>query len=1521
MDGVRTKNPFALVYVNVQDKERGFEVTRGFSLQGNDSRGTGRGGGAISCYGGDTVYLARNLRLYQSKSSIALFFIFYFLFFFCYFRSESPSSANFLLDRDEGKTPPKKNKNETLPNCQTPPDQTPKDNTGFRTPTNTTPKKSSRGRTPTTDSSPEKKSAAEDTLTRVLRRRSSPATREDRMVESRQSRSSPRQSNSSNENESKAGDSARGKGLKEKRLSSEKTSDESSVKRTTRAKTRSTSPSPVTECSRRGDSSPSQEELIGQSTKTKLAEGKQKSLTQNAEKKRADVRARARQQDSSDESSGKENHDPESTAVEDNVTRSGLRSGAARVTQQLEEKSTEKNDSVESQVDTQKEPEENVQIESPKKTSLRSATIANLGEKGDRDDFREAAANIQDQPEQNSEMESPKRTRFRSAPEANLSEQCTENDARVLKSREDNVQEESKQDVEMESPKRKSLRSASKANPLEHCSETEDLIATRDTNVQKEPDQDVEMESPKRKSLRSAVKTNLPELSSENKDCGAEPQKGNKQEDSNQDSLVESSKRASLRSATRENVSEAQVQEKPEQDIEMESPKRKTLRSATKGNIPEPCCEGSSESKNLDSPKTEERKKRMRNSPVAKRPLDDSASTRGLKDNKTDLGDQQETMDTVQQDEAVRLTRSRVQFAPTSTTQSYNVSDVTEKRKSDVSSLFRNSTEEEHVERKVRSHNHSVGTAKRESQKSTFLSGANAGEVAKAADEHDAKQSSKCFSCGPDAVPEVKIKLSDCRQLCLTRARPVLETESDDSETESIQLSSGETLSKRSFSDNALSHGKDDNDNVSSTSTLEYCPSPASSEKSGLSDETESNRRYSLRKRSEHEDQDTCPRKTRSKNKIPDEDSKKGKQDRPERRRTVSSAYTNVKVKSRSPKKRSQSVTSPKKKAPVKRVKSARGMKSPLKKSPQGKTRTPEDPRSDSDSSTFSGSPQSGPISETKSTRASKAHSAVCNLEKSAEVDTEDAKETSLLSVGVVSVGDISTIAVCGSPPRLRPAQYTMTGKDTSLSGMKLLDGSPRIKKDFHSVSFLNKHRKQRAGIARLFESDDEEEDFIGFNVPQFDRSFSSEGDLSYKIDSILESMKGDDSHCIIEDDENTTVHEYEEVIMTENIGYETETDIERTEIANEGQCSEKVVEEDQVIKQVEATRMTRKRKSNQIDTVEVRRSIWFESQGELRSTAESEDVDDGDDGDDDEDFDEDDDVFSTVADSTDGEDEDEVASPFSISSWGRKRKSEDLQAPEIERPTKRRKSHEVTDTNHSSQSSKAETPIKSGANQEIRSQTDNKYQKSTSFMSRIDELQKSEQSEKDQYLSAKDSFSFCDSEEPVFLTIEERVKLRRIKNNSKNEQDNSQSLRQTKDHRKVDKRELAAKGKTDERLPTLKPLRKRTLKLLKPLTQVSPIRSSSRLSRTHSTPSPNPSALATPSGKPRRATWIYDASEFTSPPSAAPRYGGNRVPCSTPASTFPSSKRTLRPLRQSKMAEGSSQRKSRQRDVYAFDE
>ena len=1182
------------------------------------------------------------------------------------------------------------------------------------------------------------------------------------------------------------------------------------------------------------------------------------------------------------------------------------------------------------ETNVQTEGNQGLQMESSKKSSLRSATTLTPPEKCSKseDCVKSCEYNVQKQSEQDIEMEIPTSTSVRSSTKEKLSELRRGND-NLVKPR----KEESKQDIHMESPKRRSLRSAAKET-LQGCSgEKRDCFESFGSNVQEELKQDIQMKSPIRNSRRSAVKETLEGCYGENKDC-VQSLVPNVQDELMQDIEMKSPIRNGLRSAVKETLLGCygenkdcveslvpSVQDEVKQDIQMESPKRACLRSSTRENLSERRSVESAP-KTPESPQMKEqnleRKKQTNSSPKTTKQLSDEFnSAKVTNSSETSPGNQQRTIETVQTESVARITRSRAQSSPASTVKLCDNADTTDKTKSMIScSSTQESVEQEHMERRVESLDRPVSCATCESQKNIASSKASALEATKTKNKQDTNQSSGQFSRGSKVVPEVEIKLPDCRQLCVIRKRPLLETESDESETESIQLSSGETLLRQCASENAFSDGKEDD--ISSTPTLEYCPSPVSSEKSGYSDEAPLARKYSLRKREDQDDHDSCPGKgTRSQSKIPDVYSKTGDRVESRQRTAISSPFTSVKAKRKSSNQRSQSVASPKKKTPEEKTKDSGRKKGTSNNSPRGKALKLKDPISESDSSTSSESPRSGPIQKTRNTRVSTVHSAVRNLQEETAEDKEEEKDSLLLSDSVLSIGDISTTAVRGSPHHL----------SASLAGIKLLNGSPRIKKDFHSATFLDKHRKERSGVTRLFESDEEEEeeDFIGFNVPHFDRSFSSEGDLSCKINSIVESMDGEASQTTLEDEENITVHEApsceEEIGMRENIECEIEMATGK-DIIWAGEKGKLGFGEDEEIRQADDTRIGRKRKSSQIENSDVKRSNWSESQSERRSTTVSSSVVDNDD--DDDDFDEDDDVFSTVADSSDGEgEEDIVASPFSISSWGRKRKSEDLQPPDVERPTKRRKSQKGTAIDHtceSSQSSRAETPLKRGAGQDMETQKEN--EKPTSFTSRLDEFREDNQGKRAQSSSSvQDSDSFYDSDVSVYETIEERVKLRRIKNSSKKEHENSQSLPRNQAHRKDDSRELAATGKTEGRLPPLKPLRKRTFEPLKPLKHVSPVRSSSRLSRSNSTPSSNPLPLATPSGRSRRGTWIYDVNEFTSPPSAAPRFGGKPVTCSTPASTIPSSKRILRPLKHDKMAEDSMLRKSRQRDVFAFDE
>lgn len=777
---------------------------------------------------------------------------------------------------------------------------------------------------------------------------------------------------------------------------------------------------------------------------------------------------------------------------------------------------------------------------------------------------------------------------------------------------------------------------------------------------------------------------------------------------------------------------------------------------------------------------------------------------------------------------------------------------------------------------------------------------------------------------------------------------------------------------------------------VSSTPTLNHCPSSPSSEKSGYSEERAG---YSLRRRAEQqqEEEPNIIRRTRSNYKIPDEKTKKDS-----RRKTVTSPFTNVK--SRSPKQRCQPVKSFKNNTPErKNYKNSKEMESPLKTAPCGKVPKLKDPASESDSNTLSGSPRSGPVCETRSTRAS-TRSAVRNL-KEADLDNvstpfedvEDAKEASALSDTTVSLGDVSTTAICGTPRHLNPADCIVTSDFrkrgiTSLSGTDLSE-----EQKFPSAGFLSKVRETNDGVDPLFDSDNEDEDFYGFNVPQFDGSFSSEGDLSFKINSLVESMNhGDTSQDTIDDVENITLQEDHADVIRENVQEKSKTDTETNKEISKN-CDETKIAE-----------ATRKRKSESpiaSAAAEFKRTK-SDSQNEGGNLSDSYKnffsvIDDRDIEGGNYDVDEDDDVFSTVSGSTDGEEgEEEVGSPFSIISWSQKRKSEHL--AEVDRPTKRLRSVEqgTEQMVTSSLSSTSETFLKSGTDPEIQTLEENREEstplksgaargigehrenreESTSFTSRLDEiLNEKMRNRVHSFSSVEDSCEFYDSDEPVYQTLEERVKLRRLRNLSRKARENSSSSAQNQDNNTQKSHvKPTASAATKQEVPRkvvlpLKPLKhvspvpassKKVALLLKPLEHVSPfpassrkavlplkqvlpehassisassrkgklplkllkhilpIPTSSRLHRANSSPSSSQSPLATPSGKPRRPTWIYDVSEFASPPSEVRSVGRKRVACSTPVSANPS-KHSLRLRRSSEMES----RNSRQTDAYVFDE
>ena len=972
------------------------------------------------------------------------------------------------------------------------------------------------------------------------------------------------------------------------------------------------------------------------------------------------------------------------------------------------------------------------------------------------------------------------------------------------------------------------------------------------------------------------------------------------------------------------------VEAESEHELTKGSPRRASLRSVSKSS---PAEEGAEEGTRPDRIM----RSQTQSSPTtAKQSSEKSTNVSEKKASEVSSNDQV-TLETESVENVTRLTRSRIQSSPAPTAQACdNVGHATA---CDASSpVAQESAEEVEHESQVQKRRVSprLGSAKCE------MDTAPSQENEEAVRDETTSQSSRSFSC------DVKVKLSDCRRICVDLKRPVLERESNDSETESIQLSSGENVAPPKEASPHKTSSEVEDEEISSTPTLSHCPSSPSSVKSGYSNERPS---YSLRKRvDQQEEEASVRRRTRSNYRIPDEESAKGS-----RRKTVTSPFTSVKPKS--PKQRSQSVKNQTNDSPERKIhKNTRGGKSPLtsKTTPRRKAPRLKDPASESDSSSFSGSPRSGSVRETRSMRALTS-TAIRSLEK-ADLDSISlplgAKDNSTLSQSTVSLGDVSTTAICGTPRHRFSEDFNLVD-DFPESKEKYLSET-RLSNDqkFQSAHFLGKDH-QTNGVDRLFDSEDENEDFYGFNVPQFDRSNSSEGDLSFKINSIVESIDcGETSQDTVDDVENTTLEEIQEDDNEdESVQEKAKPTTGGRELRKAEQLDGKMSEKCKETKQTEAVRNTRKRKSVcDIESVaaETKRAK-SECQDEGRRFSVSYTIDSlGYDRDSDDDVDEDDDVFSTVSGSTDGEEE-EVGSPFSVTSWRQKRKSEDLES-EVDRPSKRRKSHEqwgeqmATDT--SSQSTKSGTPLKSRANRRIIERSGNR-EALPSTTSKLDEiLSESQRIRVPSFSSVEGSSEFYYSDEPVVQTLEERVKLRRKRKMSQKAHENlsSSALSQDsnvqesgKETSSVTKREILRKSvlplqplkhvspnpaESKKTILPLKPLKhvsisrtssKKALLPLKPLQHVSPIRASARLNRVNSSPSFTQSPLATPSGKPRRPTWIYDVSEFASPPSEAPGFGGKRITCSTPMPL----KHSLRSERSGKMTS----RKSRQRDAFAFDE
>ena len=954
--------------------------------------------------------------------------------------------------------------------------------------------------------------------------------------------------------------------------------------------------------------------------------------------------------------------------------------------------------------------------------------------------------------------------------------------------------------------------------------------------------------------------------------------------------------------------SQTAVEEKHEHELGKVSPRRASLRLAAKASpvkevknseLPEADEGTSTAGKSLER---SERSVTQSSRTIAKQPSGDSFSISKKRGRRVSFISQQVTMETEQEEHVTRLTRSRVHSAPVSTLQPCdNVGDMTA---SDAPSL---DTQESTGEQEQEFHKE-----KRRGDPQLHAAAYNVGSPSFRENKGEAaRNDTTSFS------HKVKVRLSDCRRMCVDRKRPVLERESDESETESIHLSAEENSSpSKDGSSNKISPEEED-DGISSTPTISHCPSSPSSDKSGHSYETG---KYSFRRRSQQEEEPSVGRRTRSNYKIPDDESKNTN-----RRESVPSPYTNVK--DRSPKQRCQSVRSRSNNTPEgKKRKTGLEMKSPLKITPRRKDTRLKDPGSESDCSAFSGSPSSGSTRETRSI-CTDLDCALTLLD-----NNNNAKAPSVLSESIISLGDVSTVAVCGTPGPVEPADCVLLGscserQELTLSGTKV---SNELK--FQSAGCS----ANCDGINHLFDSDGEDEDFYGFHVPHFDGSFSSEGDLSYKISSIVESINcGGASQDSVDDLHDTTlqeVHEDEhEAEISKSVSEKTKITTGGRKVNKEEKVHEETPDKCKESKKGENGKNTAKRKSvSQImsGTTEAKKAR-YSSYDEVHTSLSSATGDGG--GDDDED----DDVFSSVSDSSDGE-EDDVGSPFSITSWRQKRKSEDLQL-EVDRPTKRQRSHGqwsgqmVTDT--SSPSSKCGTPRKSGTGLGISERNEIREEIS----------EEKSRNRVSSFSSIEGSCEFYHSEEPVFQTLEERVKLRHKRSISRKALENSsistenQANSASKPSAKqaasaMKKAALASKPSKHVSPPQvaskkavlpLEPLKdisakrrnssRKTVLPLKPSIYSCPIRTSARQNRANSSPSFRQSPFVTPSGKPRRPTWIYDAAEFSSPPSDIPSFGGNRVTCSTRAS----SKHSLRSQRSDKVASW----RLKEKDVFAFDE
>lgn len=1360
---------------------------------------------------------------------------------------------------NENKTPTKHNTPDISPDSQTPADHTPDKKNECYTPTNPSPRNTNRCQTFTNHSSPEKKSSDDDTPARVLR--SGSAKSDTSIAEKRSSRSSPRTTNALKEKKNEELCTTEQKFVKTKGLNLDKSGNKSPKKRARPAKTPSTLSSPVAGRSNSDEPASGVQEEQNSHVPAKTTLKKKSPNRENqADAAEACLKTQTRQSDSSGDSSSKENQDPdapvdysvETADYEEHMGRSMLRSKTILDDHQLHlnEDYVEHESRVEAKTVEEGELNQDVEMACSKKSSLRSATKLSPAH-----ELTNISLPATDEEITNAEAQ-------KQSPEipsgCSAEKMSPTRELRNLKSPTE-MEEGNSLELEKGSPRRRSLRSALKVSPAGKLKSSESL-------KEKEKHQ-------------SPIKD----------DCGQEREKSRTETLSSFSKMSPAKDLKITESPTREEERSAEV-------VEKGSLRRSSLRSDTKF-------------RPFDGLKSPKSPKSVEETSVVEENLQRTTRSRTQFSSKTSsqsLGDS--TILSTTKASKMSLNDSTVEntFSSTQMTDGSNFAEITE---SSVSSQVAEvSTDKEKPAFNADKRQTNPRIQENVSARDTFpLRG---GKTVAYKSQSDS-QSPQFRSCGPEVVTHVKVQLQDCRRMCVGRNRPVLERQSDESETESIQWSSEENYSQtKDMPNNGTSSGEE-GEEISSTPTLDPCPSSPSSEKSGYSDERGG---YSLRKRAERQQEEKTgvTRRTRSNYKISSEELQKAGTVARERRKTVPFPYTSVRTKSS--KQRCNSLRTLGNSTPEKKkVKKSKAIKSPLNESPHRKVPRKE-PSSESESNASSESPRSGPIREARDRLTPLA---VCNL-STASFNRENTEALSLLSETTASFGNLSTVAICGTPRHSNPADLKRVGHCPK-TGETLLSETELLKQEgSQSATFLDKDRPMEPKFSRLFDSDDDREDFYGFHVPQFDRSFSSEGDLSYKINSIVESMSQvDEGQGTIDDVENVTIQKDDtETEISENEQENGAKTIDEREIIRQERIYEKVVEPR--TSKVYERKVTRKRKS--VSPIE---SVFADVeliQSYSRSAGQRVGGFSADDSSFVEDVDEDDDVFSAVSDSSEGE-EDEVSSPLSITSWRKKRKSEDLQ-PEIDRPAKRRRPQErwseLSLAESSVRSSMSETPVKSKPGvRQIRKKIGNKQP--SGLKSKLDEML--EKGNKKRVKSLSSISEFYDIDEPVFQTLEERVKLRRLRKISRKARESSSSSEQNQNIDTPRKSEAKTKPSTPKQDTSQKEVMR--LQTASPRTDnsskaksVAPLRSSSRLNRAKSSSGVSESPLTALSGKPRRSTWIDDLSAFASPPLELPGVGRKRFRCSTPASAG-HPKISLR-LRVRDRVES---RNAKQKDPFAFDE